>query len=138
MAGWRYARPLDLVAYPPNGAHEVFVAEAFVSASDGTGVVHMSPAFGADDYAAAQRNGLAFLQPVNLRGEFPAEIPLVGGLGVKAADPIIIPLSAQSLRATPDCIAKSLPRSARDAARQVTSRMPSSSIAMSDIWKATA
>ena len=37
------------------------------------GVVHMAPAFGADDYAAGQRHGLAFLQPVNARGEFPAD-----------------------------------------------------------------
>ncbi|MFL5562173.1 MAG: isoleucine--tRNA ligase [Gemmatimonadaceae bacterium] len=90
LAGWRYQRPLDWVTFPPDGAHEVIVAESFVSASDGTGVVHMSPAFGADDYAAGQRNGLAFVQPVDLRGEFPKEMPLVGGLGIKAADPVII------------------------------------------------
>ncbi len=90
LAGWRYARPLDWVAYPPDGAHEVIVVESFVTAGDGTGVVHMSPAFGADDYAAGKRNELAFVQPVNLRGEFPSEIPLVGGLGVKQADPIIV------------------------------------------------
>ena len=90
MAGWRYARPLDWVPYPPTGAHEIIVAEAFVSAGEGTGIVHMSPAFGADDYAAAQRNGLAFLQPVDTRGQFPEGTPVVGGLGVKAADPLIV------------------------------------------------
>ena len=37
----------------------------FVSADDGSGVVHMSPAFGADDYAAGRRHNLAFLQPVD-------------------------------------------------------------------------
>src|SRR6185312_6633852 len=47
-------------------------------------------AFGADDYAAAQRHGLAFLQPVDLRGEFPADMPLVGGMFVKSADAVII------------------------------------------------
>jgi isoleucyl-tRNA synthetase len=50
----------------------------------------MAPAFGADDYAAGKRNELAFLQPVNLRGEFPAEMPLVGGKFVKDADSIIL------------------------------------------------
>ena len=35
------------------------------------GVVHMSPAFGADDYAGRRRHNLAFLQPVDARGEFP-------------------------------------------------------------------
>jgi isoleucyl-tRNA synthetase len=89
LAGMRYRRPLDWVPYSA-GAHEIIVAESFVSAEDGSGVVHMAPAFGADDYAAGQRHGLAFLQPVNLRGEFPAGMPVVGGLFVKTADPLII------------------------------------------------
>ncbi|HEX6814071.1 MAG TPA: isoleucine--tRNA ligase [Gemmatimonadaceae bacterium] len=89
LAGRRYRRPLDWVPYT-TGEHEVIVAEDFVSAEDGSGVVHMAPAFGADDYAAAQRHGLSFLQPVNLRGEFPPDLPLVGGMFVKKADPVII------------------------------------------------
>ena len=90
LAGLRYHRPLDWVSYPAEGEHEVIVAESFVSAEDGSGVVHMAPAFGADDYAAGQRHGLAFLQPVDARGEFPASMPLVGGQFVKTADPLII------------------------------------------------
>ena len=89
LVGKKYKRPLDWVTYK-EGNHEIIVGEDFVSSEDGTGVVHMAPAFGADDYAAGQRHGLAFLQPVNLRGEFPAEMPLVGGKFVKDADPIII------------------------------------------------
>ena len=89
LAGRRYRRPLDWVPYT-TGEHEVIIAEPFVSAEDGSGVVHMAPAFGADDYAAAQRHGLAFLQPVNLRGEFPADMPLVGGMFVKSADAVIV------------------------------------------------
>ena len=89
LAGLRYRRPLDWVPFG-DGAHEVIVAEEFVSAEDGSGVVHMSPAFGADDYAAGRKHGLAFLQPVNSRGEFAAEIPLVGGKFVKDADAVII------------------------------------------------
>jgi isoleucyl-tRNA synthetase len=90
LAGLRYRRPLDWVEYPASGEHEVIVAESFVSAEDGSGVVHMAPAFGADDYAAGQRHGLVFLQPVDARGEFPASMPLVGGMFVKKADPLII------------------------------------------------
>jgi isoleucyl-tRNA synthetase len=90
LAGLRYERPLDWVSYPAGGEHEVIVAESFVSAEDGSGVVHMAPAFGADDYAAGQRHGLAFVQPVDARGEFPASMPLVGGMFVKKADPLII------------------------------------------------
>lgn len=95
LAGRRYRRPLDWVAYPAEGtpgagAHEVIIAEDFVSAEDGSGVVHLAPAFGADDYGAGQRHGLAFVQPVTARGEFDAAIPLVGGTFVKHADPVII------------------------------------------------
>jgi len=90
MVGWTYRRPLDWLEYPAGFAHEIVVAEEFVSADEGTGVVHMSPAFGADDYAAGQRHNLAFLQPVGTRGEFPASVPVVGGLFVKDADPLLI------------------------------------------------
>jgi isoleucyl-tRNA synthetase len=90
LVGLRYVRPIDWVEYPPDTEHEIIVGEDFVSAEDGTGVVHMSPAFGADDYAAGKRHNLAFLLPVGLRGEFPASMPLVGGLFVKDADALLI------------------------------------------------
>ena len=89
LVGKTYKRPLDWVQYK-EGKHELIIGEDFVSAEEGTGVVHMAPAFGADDYAAGQRNGLAFLQPVNLRGEFPTDMPLVGGMFVKDADAVIL------------------------------------------------
>jgi isoleucyl-tRNA synthetase len=89
LVGKRYKRPLDWVQYQ-EGKHEIIIGESFVSAEEGTGVVHMAPAFGADDYAAGQRHGLAFLQPVNLRGEFPEDMPLVGGKFVKDADGVIL------------------------------------------------
>src|SRR3712207_8308347 len=47
---------------PGDAQSEVVVGEAFVSADDGSGVVHLAPAFGADDYAAGQRHRLAFVQ----------------------------------------------------------------------------
>jgi isoleucyl-tRNA synthetase len=89
LVGKVYKRPLDWVEYK-EGKHEIIIGESFVSAEEGTGVVHMAPAFGADDYSAGQRNGLAFLQPVNLRGEFPEDMPLVGGMFVKDADAVIL------------------------------------------------
>ena len=89
LVGMRYKRPLDWVTVT-SGDYQVIVGETFVSAEDGTGVVHMAPAFGADDYAAGQRHKLAFLQPVDQRGEFPADMPLVGGMFVKKADQAII------------------------------------------------
>ncbi|MDQ8154689.1 MAG: isoleucine--tRNA ligase [Gemmatimonadota bacterium] len=91
LAGARYQRPLDWVTFT-EGAREIIVTADFVSADDGTGVVHIAPAFGADDYQAGQQYELAFVQPVNARGEFPDSMPLVGGMFVKAADPVIVEL----------------------------------------------
>jgi len=90
MLGWRYERPFDWLEYPEGKAHEVIVPGDFVSADDGSGVVHLAPAFGADDYAAGKTHDLAFLQPVNARGEFPADLPVAGGMFVKKADPLLI------------------------------------------------
>ncbi|MEO8624373.1 MAG: class I tRNA ligase family protein, partial [bacterium] len=90
LVGARYRRPIDWLPYPEGTNHEIVVGESFVSADDGSGVVHMSPAFGADDYAAGLRHNLAFLQPVNPRGEFPEDMPLVGGQFVKKADTELI------------------------------------------------
>lgn len=90
LVGRTYRRPLDWVRYPEDGATQVIVGEEFVSAEDGSGVVHMAPAFGADDYAAGQRHNLAFVNPVDARGQFPAEMPIVGGKFVKDADPLIV------------------------------------------------
>ncbi|MDQ6737522.1 MAG: class I tRNA ligase family protein, partial [Gemmatimonadota bacterium] len=89
LVGKRYHRPLDWVAYT-EGEHELIVGESFVTAEDGSGTVHMAPAFGADDYAAGKRHGLSFLQPVDTRGRFPDTMPLVGGMFVKDADTVII------------------------------------------------
>jgi isoleucyl-tRNA synthetase len=90
LVGARYRRPIDWLPYPEGTNHEIVVGESFVSADDGSGVVHMSPAFGADDYAAGRRHNLAFLQPVDERGRFPADMPLVGGRFVKDADADLI------------------------------------------------
>jgi isoleucyl-tRNA synthetase len=90
LVGQRYRRPFDWVPYPEGAEHEVIVGEDFVSAEDGSGVVHMAPAFGADDYAAGRRHNLAFLQPVDAAGEFPSGMPVVGGLFVKDADALLI------------------------------------------------
>jgi isoleucyl-tRNA synthetase len=90
LVGARYRRPFDWLPYPAGTEHEIIVGESFVSADDGSGVVHMAPAFGADDYAAGRRHNLAFLQPVTARGEFSDDVPVVGGQFVKHADPTLI------------------------------------------------
>ena len=91
LVGWRYRRPLDLVAAPADpGNGWTVVAEEFVSAEDGTGLVHMAPAFGADDYLAGQRHDLPMLNPIDGEGRFVEGIDAVGGMFVKDADPILV------------------------------------------------
>jgi len=91
LAGLRYRRPLDVVPEPTDRMNAwTVVAEDFVSAEEGTGVVHMAPAFGADDYAAGQRHGLPMLNPLDEAGHFQAGLPLVGGMFVKDADPLLV------------------------------------------------
>jgi isoleucyl-tRNA synthetase len=92
LAGVRYIRPLDLVPVPEEEVGNAWkvVLEDFVSAEDGTGIVHMAPAFGADDYAAGQRHGLPLLRPVDDRGCFRDSVPVVGGRFVKDADPLLV------------------------------------------------
>ena len=91
LAGLRYRRPLDVVPAPPDPMNAwTVVAEEFVTAEDGTGIVHMAPAFGADDYAAGQRHGLPMLNPLDEAGRFVEGVALVGGMFVKEADPILV------------------------------------------------
>ncbi len=85
MDGWTYQRPFELVDWPSRtderdlpDAHFV-VLEDYVTAEDGTGLVHQSPAFGEDDFASCRRNGVAMVNPIDATGHFPDGIPLVGG-----------------------------------------------------------
>ena len=67
------------------------VVEAdFVSMEEGTGIVHVAPAFGADDYVLGRREGLAFLQPVDLQGRMTGPSSPFRGLFVKDADARIL------------------------------------------------
>jgi isoleucyl-tRNA synthetase len=56
-------------------ASKVILAN-FVTTETGTGVVHIAPGHGADDYVAGQQNGLAVLSPVDDEGKFTAEASL--------------------------------------------------------------
>jgi len=68
-----------------------YVVEAdFVSTSDGSGIVHIAPAFGADDYEISKKYDLPFLQPVTRGGLFTDDITDFAGVFVKDADLDII------------------------------------------------
>jgi isoleucyl-tRNA synthetase len=68
--GLAYRRPLAVVPLPAGKRAQRVVLGEFVTAEDGSGIVHMAPAFGADDYAAAQQHDLAVLRPVTVEGRF--------------------------------------------------------------------
>ena len=91
LEGTRYVRPFDLLAAPASNENAWrVVLESFVTAEDGTGIVHLAPAFGADDYNAGQRHGLPMFRPVDDAGRFLPEVPLVGGQFVKDADAVLV------------------------------------------------
>ena len=90
-----YTRPFDWLDMP--GAHFVGTAQ-YVTTESGTGLVHQSPAFGADDLAVARRYGLPVVNPVRPDGTFEEHLPLVGGVFFKAADrALVTDLTARGL-----------------------------------------
>ena len=78
-----YSRPFNYVEIPD--AHFVILAD-YVTTEDGTGLVHQSPAFGADDLASCRRYNLPVINPILPNGHFEESVQLVGGLFFKEAD----------------------------------------------------
>lgn len=74
---------------PVKKAFYVCLAD-FVSTEDGSGIVHIAPAFGADDYELSKKYNLPMLQPVTRAGTFTAEVTDFAGQFVKDADKDII------------------------------------------------
>jgi isoleucyl-tRNA synthetase len=63
---------------------------AFVTTEDGTGIVHMAPAFGADDYDTCMHEGIPMFNPIDRDGCFSKEIEPYAGLWFKEADKAIV------------------------------------------------
>ena len=63
--------------------------DTYVTMSDGTGIVHIAPAFGEDDAKVGRKYDLPFVQFVNGKGELTEETPYAG-LFVKKADPEVL------------------------------------------------
>ncbi len=82
-----YQRPLDLIEIPDS--HYIVLAD-YVTIEDGTGLVHQSPAFGADDLQVSRRYGLPVVNPMAPDGKFLPEVPLVGGVFFKEADKTLV------------------------------------------------
>jgi isoleucyl-tRNA synthetase len=91
LVGRRYAGPVFSLSDREPGGFPV-VAGDFVTAEDGTGLVHIAPAFGEDDYAVAAENGIfdptqhgTLYNPVGLDGKFSSQV--VGFAGKFVKDP---------------------------------------------------
>ncbi|HZW97921.1 MAG TPA: isoleucine--tRNA ligase [Bacillota bacterium] len=66
------------------------VSDPFVTLTEGTGIVHIAPAFGEDDARLGRENDLPFVQLVNLDGTFPEDVTDFAGVFVKDADKSIV------------------------------------------------
>jgi len=95
LIGAKYERPFGIVDIPD--AH-IVVAGDFVTTEDGTGMVHLAPAFGADDMETSRAHGLPVVNPVRPDGRFEDSLPLVGGMFFKDADkPLTADLAERGL-----------------------------------------
>jgi len=81
--------PLFGYAKPDKKAWYVVLAD-FVTMEDGTGIVHIAPAFGEDDYNVGRKYNLPVVQLVKMDGTFPDVVERWKGQFVKDADPSII------------------------------------------------
>ena len=86
-----YERLFAYAKVEGGASHKVITAE-FVTLDEGTGIVHIAPAFGEVDYEVCRAKKLGFSQPVNGEGRFTHEVPLLEGVFVKDADKQIIEL----------------------------------------------
>jgi isoleucyl-tRNA synthetase len=73
LEGLRYEQLLPY-AQPTDGDAFRVVLGDFVTTEDGTGIVHIAPSFGADDFRVAKQNGIGSLTLVDKRGKFTSEV----------------------------------------------------------------
>jgi isoleucyl-tRNA synthetase len=88
LVGRRYTPPFDYFAGHEN-AHQVLAAD-FVTTEDGTGVVHLAPAFGEDDMATCDAAGITPVVPVDSKGRFTAQVADYAGVQVFEANKQVI------------------------------------------------
>ncbi|HEX4868422.1 MAG TPA: class I tRNA ligase family protein, partial [Acidimicrobiales bacterium] len=89
LTGWHYDRPFHFLE-AGEGAPWRIVAAEYVSDADGSGIVHIAPAFGEEDAQVGRAEGLPTLNPVGTDGAFDARVTPYQGRFVKDADRDII------------------------------------------------
>ncbi|MDX3186891.1 isoleucine--tRNA ligase [Streptomyces sp. MN03-5084-2B] len=88
LLGTRYAPPFPYFTGTEN-AHQVLAAD-YVTTDDGTGIVHIAPAYGADDKVVTDAAGIPPVTPVDAHGKFDATVPDYEGQQVFDANPNIV------------------------------------------------
>ncbi len=88
LLGTKYAPPFDFFAGREN-AHQVLAAD-YVTTEDGTGIVHIAPAFGEEDKLVTDAAGIEVVVPVDPHGRFTSEVAPYEGLQVFDANKPII------------------------------------------------
>jgi isoleucyl-tRNA synthetase len=92
LAGINFKHPLSAVDAGFDRLSPVYLAE-YVSAEDGTGIVHSSPAYGVEDFNSCVAHGMKIddiLNPVQGNGTYAADFPLFAGQHIWKACPVII------------------------------------------------
>ncbi len=88
LVGWRYEPLLPYLAEQPNAF--VALGDAFVSTEDGTGIVHIAPAYGEDDFRVGRAAGIPPVDLLDENAAFTARVPEYAGQFCKDADKAII------------------------------------------------
>ena len=94
LVGMRYEPLFDFQREVIKGVENeenawMVIADDYVTMTDGTGIVHIAPAFGEDDARVGRENHIPFLQLVDTKGEMDKRTPW-GGVFIKKADPMVL------------------------------------------------
>ncbi|MBM3672420.1 MAG: isoleucine--tRNA ligase [Actinobacteria bacterium] len=90
LVSLHYERPFDMIDADPASDPFRVVCADFVTIEDGSGIVHLAPAFGEVDREVGEREGLPTLNPVDATASFDASVAQYAGRFVKDADADII------------------------------------------------
>ena len=89
MAGWKYEPMFPYLADKVPNAFQI-LTDGFVSTDDGTGLVHMAPAYGEDDFRVCKADGIPPVDLLDENAAFTARVPEYAGQFCKDADKAII------------------------------------------------
>ena len=89
LDGVKYVHPLGFLSFQAMD-HRVVLSKGFVSAEEGTGIVHVAPAHGQEDFQVGKENGLPMLDLVDEKGRYRPFVERYAGKYVREANDLII------------------------------------------------